>query len=198
MSRIVVGITGASGAVYGVTLLEHLLKKGHQVDLILTRSARIIIRDELGREWGRYFSETCEILGKTYAGEKLFYWDEADMTAPVASGSVTVQGMFIAPCSMKTLAGIAHGISSNLIERAADVTLKEGRSLVLIPRETPLSRIHLKNMLLASEMGATLLPAMPPFYNHPKSMEDLVKSIVGRALDLTGIENRLSPRWRKR
>jgi len=197
MSHFVIGISGASGAIYGVTLLEYLLKEGHQIYLILSRSARLIIRGELEQEWGTHFSETLEILKEKYAGQALIYCDESDMTAPVASGSIPVRGMFIAPCSMKTLAGIANGISSNLIERAADVTLKEGRPLILVPRETPLSRIHLKNMLLASEMGASLLPAMPPFYNHPRSIDDLVKSIVGRALDLIGIENGLSPRWKE-
>lgn len=197
VSNFVIGITGASGAIYGVTLLEHLLKEGHQIYLILTPSSRLIIRDELGCEWGTHFAETLKILDKKYADHALIYCDESDMTAPVASGSVLIQGMFIAPCSMKTLAGIANGISSNLIERAADVTLKEGRPLILIPREAPLNRAHLKNMLLASEIGATLLPAMPPFYNHPKSIDDLVKSIVGRALDLLGIENRLYPRWKE-
>ena len=197
VSSFVIGITGASGAIYGVTLLEYLLKEGHQIYLILTRSARLIIREELSCEWGTHFAETFEILNKQYAGHALIYCDESDMTAPVASGSVLVQGMFIAPCSMKTLAGIANGISSNLIERAADVSLKEGRPLILIPRETPLNRIPLKNMLLVSEIGATLLPAMPPFYNHPKSIDDLIKSIVGRALDLLGIENKLYPRWKE-
>ena len=197
MPSFVIGITGASGAVYGVTLLEYLLRERHRVYLMLTRSARVIVRGELKREWGSRFSETASRLHKAYADLPLVYCDESDMTAPVASGSVPTAGMVIAPCSMKTLAGIAHGYSSNLIERAADVTLKEGRPLILIPRETPLNRIHLKNMLAAAEMGATLLPAMPPFYNDPGSISDLVRSIVGRALDLLGLENKLYRRWRE-
>lgn len=195
MASYVIGISGASGAIYGVTLLEYLLKQHHQVYLVLSQSARTIIRGELGREWGTHFSETLEILNKSYAGHQLVYCDEADMTAPIASGSVPTQGMIVAPCSMKTLAGIAHGFSSNLIGRAADVTLKERRPLILIPRETPLHRIHLKNMLTVSEMGATLLPAMPGFYHRPQSINDLVHFIVARALDILGIKNDLSPRW---
>lgn len=190
-----IGISGASGAIYGVTLLEYLLKEQHQVYLILSPSARVIIREELGREWGRHFSETLEILKREYPKDQLIYCDEDDMTAPIASGSVLTGGMVVAPCSMKTLAGIAHGFSSNLIGRAADVTLKERRPLVLIPRETPLHRVHLKNMLAVSEMGAALLPAMPAFYHHPKSIDDLVRFVVARALDLIGVKNSLSTRW---
>lgn len=195
MPSYVIGISGASGAIYGVSLLEYLLKENHQVYLVLSRSARMIIREELGREWGSHFSETLEILKKTYAGHELVYCDEADMMAPIASGSVPTQGMVVAPCSMKTLAGIAHGFSSNLIGRAADVTLKEKRPLILIPRETPLHRVHLKNMLAVSEVGATLLPAMPGFYHQPQSIDDLVRFIVARALDLLGLKNDLSRRW---
>ncbi len=195
MPSYVIGISGASGAIYGVTLLEYLLKKKQKVYLILSPSARLIIRDELGREWGGKYPDTFEILSKIYSGSPLVYCDENDMMAPVASGSVPTEGMVIAPCSMKTLAGIAHGFSSNLIGRAADVTLKEGRPLILIPRETPLHHIHLKNMLTVAEMGATLLPAMPAFYNHPKSIDDLVRFIVSRTLDLMGVVNDLSPRW---
>ncbi|MEC4679019.1 MAG: UbiX family flavin prenyltransferase [Nitrospirota bacterium] len=195
MANYVIAISGASGAIYGVTLLEYLLKQKHRVYLVLSRSARVIIRGELGREWGHHFSETLEILNRTYAGHHLVYCDENDMSAPIASGSVPTQGMVVAPCSMKTLAGIAHGFSSNLIGRAADVTMKERRPLILIPRETPLHRVHLKNMLTVSEMGVTLLPAMPGFYNKPQSINDLVHFVVARALDLLGLKNDLSPRW---
>ncbi len=195
MSTYVLGISGASGAVYGVTLLDFLLKGRHRVYLILSPSARLIVREEMGLDWGRDFLGTADILAKRYAESELIYCDEQDMKAPVASGSVPTDGMVIAPCSMKTLAGISHGFSSSLIERAADVTLKERRPLILIPRETPLSRVHLKNMLCASELGATLLPAMPPFYNHPKSIDDLVRFIVGRTLDILGVKNDLYTRW---
>lgn len=195
MSSYVIAISGASGAVYGVTLLEYLLKAKHQVYLILSRSARLILREEMGLEWGHNHTESAEILAKRYQAYDLILCDENNMAAPVASGSVPTAGMIIAPCSMKTLSGIAHGYSSNLIERAADVSLKEGRKLILIPRETPMNRVHLKNMLIASELGATLLPAMPPFYHHPKTVEDMVNFIAGRALDLLGHKNQLYKRW---
>lgn len=196
MSTYVVAISGASGAVYGVRLLEYLLKEKYKVYLTLSHEARLIIRDELGLEWGSHFAETAEILKRKYADFDLVYCDEKDMTAPIASGSVLTQGMIVAPCSMKTLAAIAHGFSSNLIERAADVTLKERRPLLLIPRETPLSQVHLRNMLMLSEMGATLIPAMPAFYNHPRSIDDMVHFIVGRVLDGLKIENRIYNRWK--
>ncbi len=197
MPSFVVAISGASGAVYGVRLLEYLLKEKYRVYLTLTHEARFIIRDELGLEWGAHFSETAEILKKRYADFDLVYCDEKEMTAPIASGSVPTQGMIVAPCSMKTLAAIAHGFSSNLIERAADVTLKEKRPLLLIPRETPLSPVHLRNMLTLSEMGATLIPAMPAFYHHPRSIEDMIDFIVGRVLDSLKIENRIYQRWKE-
>ncbi|MFQ5543557.1 MAG: UbiX family flavin prenyltransferase [Nitrospiria bacterium] len=195
MKNYVLGITGASGAIYGVTLLNYLLGIGHHVYLSLTPEARFIIRGEMDLEWGHNFLETNEILKERYSDTHLTYCDEKEMSSPIASGSLLTEGMVIAPCSMKTLSGIAHGFSSNLIERAADVTLKERRPLILIPRETPLNQIHLRNMLLASEMGATLLPAMPAFYNRPESINDMVRFISGRALDLLSVENRLYTRW---
>ena len=117
------------------------------------------------------------------------------MYAPIASGSVRIDAMIVIPCSMKALASIANGFASNLIERAADVTLKEKRKLVIVPRETPLSAIHLRNMLTLSEMGCHIIPAMPAFYHHPKKIQDMVDFIVGRVLDSLGVENELSPRW---
>lgn len=122
-------------------------------------------------------------------------YDEKDITASIGSGSFVTEGMAIVPCSMHTLAGIAHGISDNLVLRAADVCLKERRKLVLVPRETPLSLVHLRNMTAAAEAGAIILPAMPAFYYRPKKIEDLVNFIVGRVLDNFGIEHTLFPRW---
>jgi len=197
MGTYVVAISGASGAVYGVRLLDYLLAEKHRIYLTLSPEARIIIKDEMGLDWGSNYSETSKILEKKYAAAELFYCDEKDLSAPIASGSVPTQGMVIAPCSMKTLASVAHGFSSNLIERAADVTLKEKRPLILVPRETPLSQIHLKNMLTLAEMGATLIPAMPAFYNHPRSIDDMIHFIVGRALDALKIENKIYARWRE-
>ncbi len=195
MKSYVIGIAGASGAVYGVTLLDFLLKAKHRVYLTLTHEARLIIKGEMGLDWGTNFQETSRILEKRYADFDLVCCDERDMTAPIASGSVPTEAMVIAPCSMKALAAIAHGISSTLIERAGDVTLKEKRPLILIPRETPLSRIHLSNMLLLADMGATLMPAMPAFYHRPKSIDDMVHFVVGRVLDALKIKNELITRW---
>ncbi len=195
--NITVAITGASGAIYGVRLLQYLLAEKHRVYLALSKEARLIIQEELSLFWGRSFEETSDILKKQYAGSDLIYCDENDITAPIASGSCPIDAMAIVPCSMKAIAAIAHGTSTNLIERAADVTLKERRALILVPRETPLSRVHLKNMLALSEMGVSLIPAMPAFYNHPKSIDDMVNFIVGRVLDMLGIKNRIYTRWKE-
>jgi 4-hydroxy-3-polyprenylbenzoate decarboxylase len=126
---------------------------------------------------------------------QLRYFDEDNMYAPIASGSAPVDGMVVIPCSMKALASIANGFASNLIERAADVTIKEKRKLIIVPRETPLSTIHLRNMLSLSEAGCHIIPAMPAFYHHPKKVQDMVDFIAGRVLDALGVENDLSPRW---
>lgn len=195
--KITVAITGASGAVYGVSLLEYLLKEKHKVNLILSPEARLIVHEELGVSWGNCHSETAELLKKRYPDTDLVYCNETDMTAPIASGSHPIDAMVVAPCSMKVIAAIAHGLSSNLIERAADVTLKERRPLILVPRETPLSSIHLANMLTLSKMGVWIIPAMPAFYNHPKTIEDMVGFIVGRVLDRLGISNQTYTRWKE-
>ncbi|MFQ5580140.1 MAG: UbiX family flavin prenyltransferase [Nitrospiria bacterium] len=195
MKSYVIAISGASGAVYGVTLLDFLLRAGYKVYLTLTHEARLIIKGEMGLDWGGNFQESAKILGEKYGDYDLVCCNEGDMASPIASGSVPTEGMVVAPCSMKALAAIAHGISSTLVERAADVTLKEKRPLILIPRETPLSRIHLGNMLLLADMGATLMPAMPAFYHRPKSIDDMVQFVVGRALDALKIKNELITRW---
>jgi 4-hydroxy-3-polyprenylbenzoate decarboxylase len=126
---------------------------------------------------------------------QLRYFDEDNLYAPIASGSSPVDGMVVIPCSMKALSSMAHGFASNLIERAADVTIKEKRKLIIVPRETPLSTIHLRNMLALSEVGCHIIPAMPAFYHHPKKITDMVDFIAGRVLDALGVENDLSPRW---
>jgi 4-hydroxy-3-polyprenylbenzoate decarboxylase len=126
---------------------------------------------------------------------QLRYFDEDNMYTPIASGSTPVDAMVVIPCSMKALSSIANGFASNLIERAADVTLKERRKLILVPREMPLSAIHLRNMLTLAEMGAHIVPAMPGFYHHPKHLQDIVDFVVGRVLDAMGVENSIAPRW---
>jgi 4-hydroxy-3-polyprenylbenzoate decarboxylase len=181
--RLVVAITGASGAVYGKRLLEVFYEKNVETHLIITNVAENIIRDELGLS-----KETiAKLATRSYANDNL--------TAPITSGSFKTDGMIIVPCSTKTLAGIAHGYSDNLVLRAADVTIKERRKLVLVLRETPLSPIHLKNMLYLARLGVVILPAAPAFYFKPRTIDDLANFIVGRILELFGIEHNLYKKW---
>ncbi len=181
--RIVLGISGASGAVYGVRLLQELKRANVEVSLIITEHGR----DVLGMETG--------IPPEELEKEADYSYSNSDLTAPPASGSHPFDAVVICPCSMSTLSRIAAGISDNLITRAAGVCLKEGRRLILVPRETPLSTIYLRNMLSLSEAGAVILPPTPAFYHHPKTMEDLVNFIVGRVLDRLGVEHHLYRRW---
>lgn len=181
--HLIVAITGASGVVYGKRLLEVLRQKKVETYLIISKAAEAIIEHEL--------DTTKKELEKLAS----HVFDVDDLSAPVASGSFPTDGMIVIPCSMKTLAGIAHGYSENLILRAADVMLKEKRKLILVPRETPLSVVHLRNMLGLGNQGVFILPAMPGYYHGPDSVEDLVDFVVGKALDLLGIEHKLFKRW---
>jgi len=196
VKRYVVGITGASGSVYGKRLVQVLLQAG--IDLIITDAGRKVLRHELGWEIEGDFQQQQNAveryLGKTGPG-LVNYYDCNDLMAPVASGSVPVDGMVVVPCTMATAANIAHGRSGNLLERAADVMLKEKRPLVLVPRETPLNQIHLHNLLTLSELGVHLVPAMPGFYQKPQTIADLVDFIVGRVLNLLHIEHSLFQSW---
>jgi len=183
--KLIVAITGASGVIYGKRLLEVLKEKDVETHLIISRTATKLIEYELGTK-----PENMEKLAAhTYSADDLF--------APVASGSFKTDGMVIIPCSMKTMAGIANGYSDNLILRAAEVALKEKRKLILVPRETPLSSIHINNMLKLSRLGAIIVPAMPAYYHKPKHIDDLVDFIVGKVLDLLGIEHKLFKRWQE-
>lgn len=189
MSRYIVGVTGASGSVYALKLIRTLLEKGHEVHLVITDNGKKVITYETG-------------LGEKYLLEELSAWngnlilhDNQDLFSSIASGSYITQGMVVVPCSMATLGEIAQGVSKTLLGRAADVCLKERRKLVLVPRETPLSTIHLRNMLTLSESGAIILPAMPAFYNKPATLEDMVDFIVGRVLRSLGVENTLYKEW---
>ena len=181
--RVVVGITGATGAIYGVRLLEQLQSHGVETHLVLSRwGARTLLHET------PYTRQQVEALAHTtYA--------PGDMGAAISSGSFQTSGMIIAPCSAKTLGAIAHGYGDSLIHRAADVVLKERRMLVLAVREAPLSEIHLENMLKLSRMGAVILPPMPAFYNHPRTVDDLVDHTVARMLDQFGIEMTGAVRW---
>jgi 4-hydroxy-3-polyprenylbenzoate decarboxylase len=197
MSIYTVAITGASGAPYAVRLLKALVDGGHTVNVSISGEGLSILRDETGLALSG--SETdirLALQGHLGAKEgRINYFSEENMYAPIASGSVRIDAMVVIPCSMKALASIANGFASNLIERAADVTLKEKRKLVIVPRETPLSSIHLKNMLTLAELGCHIIPAMPAFYQRPGTISDLVDFVAGRVLDSLGIENDLSPRW---
>lgn len=190
---LVVAMTGASGAPYAVRLLHVLARSGRRVHLTISPSAVQVLRDELGLEVDLDAFNPLS-LGIREAG-RIIYHHHADFSAGIASGSFPTGGMVILPCSMSTLGSIAGGITTNLITRAADVHLKERRKLILVPRETPLSLIHLQNMVTATQAGAIVLPAMPGWYHRPRRLEDLVDFVVARICDQLGIANALAPRW---
>jgi len=197
MSIYTIAITGASGATYGMRVLRALITGGHNVYLTITGDGLHILNDETGLMLKGSETDIQYTLEKHLEAKEgqLRYFDEDNLYAPIASGSSPVDGMVVIPCSMKALSSMAHGFASNLIERAADVTIKEKRKLIIVPRETPLSTIHLRNMLALSEAGCHIIPAMPAFYHHPKKITDMVDFIAGRVLDALGLENDLSPRW---
>jgi 4-hydroxy-3-polyprenylbenzoate decarboxylase len=197
VKEIVVAVTGASGALYAGRLLRALLIGGHGVHLVLSKYGRYLLREELGF---RPDQETLtEFLIRLYGEEitagTLREYSVADQSSAIASGSFDTDGMVIVPCSIKTLSGIAHGHAENLIERAADVVLKERRRLIMVVRETPLNLIHLRNMTAVTEAGAVVLPAMPAFYQQPQTFDDLGDFIAGRICSLLGIQHALFPRW---
>jgi len=223
--QIVVAITGASGVTYAIRLIEVLLAAACDVHLTISQAGRTVLKEELDltvdldnfqpssllldsqdsaedtklrllRGMAGVAGESSHVLGVPI-GEPgtLYYHHFKRLTAPIASGSFITHGMVICPCSMSTLSTIVHGGGNNLIHRAAEVHLKEGRKLILVPRETPLSLIHLRNLALAAEAGATVLPAMPAFYHNVLTVRDLVDFIVARIIDQLGIENELIRRW---
>lgn len=181
--KIVVGITGSSGVIYGIKLLHFLNEFGVETHLVLSKWAEKNIEIET--------DENITQIKKMAS----FEYKENDMAASISSGSFKTNGMIIIPCSMKTLASIANGYDDNLISRAASVTIKENRKLVIVPRETPLSQIHLSNMLKLAKIGVIILPAMPGFYHRPKTVNDLVLHIVGKTLDQFEINNDVFKRW---
>ena len=195
--RVCVAITGASGAAYGLRLVEVLLTAGTQVYLILSDAARVVCREELGLELPPSAADVTGFLNTRFGVERdlLSVYAQNDWFAPMASGSNAPRAMVVCPCSGGTLSAIAHGLSENLIERAADVMLKEGLKLILVPRESPVSTIHLENMLKLARMGVRILPASPGFYQRPQKVEDLVDFIVARILDQLGVPNRIGQRW---
>jgi len=193
--RWVVGWTGASGATYGVTLVRELLAAGIRVHLVISDAGWRVLKEELGWDATKRMESLRSGLGLEANDNRLTYHPQGDIGASIASGSFLCDGMVVIPCSMGTLAAIAHGSSDNLLARAADVTLKEGRRLLLVPRETPLSAIHLENMLKLARLGVRIIPAMPAFYYGPQTLEDAVRFMVGKVMDGMGIPHRLYRRW---
>ncbi|THG92034.1 aromatic acid decarboxylase [Alkalihalobacillus alcalophilus ATCC 27647 = CGMCC 1.3604] len=188
-----VGITGASGAIYGVTLVRELLRQEFDVHLIITEAGWQVFKEELLLDTTNREQLLSELFADGYHNLTVHHLH--NYAASIASGSFRNEGMVIIPCSMGTLSGIAHGASGNLLERTADVMLKEGRKLVIVPRETPLHQIHLENMLTLTKMGAHILPAMPGFYHLPETIDDLVKFVVGKTLDRLEVEHEMFKRW---
>ena len=197
VKSIAVAITGASGALYATRTLAALLSAGVAVELVVTDYGRRLLRDELGE--AAALDRLLPFLAAKYGPEveraPLTVHSNKDLGASIASGSHDCGGMVIVPCSMKTLAGVAHGLSRSLVERAADVMLKERRPLVIVPRETPMSLPQLRNMVLCAEAGAIILPAMPAFYQLPATLDDLADFMAGKILGSLGFEHALYPRW---
>lgn len=189
MKKIVVGITGASGSIYAKRMIEVLASQDITVHVISTDTGKKVFHYEIGIKLESWISE----LQKTYPHVKLE--DNQNLFAGVASGSYGFDAVIILPCSMGTMAEISHGLSSNLLCRAADVALKESRDLIIVPRETPLNTIHLENMCHLSKVGAKIIPAMPGFYHHPQTMDDLINFVVGKVLSYLKIEHQLFKTW---
>ena len=183
-SRLIVGISGASGVIYGVRLLQALKTLPVETHLVMTRTAEVTLAHETKLK----VADVRRLADVAYP--------ISDLAAAISSGSFQTMGMIVAPCSMRSLGEIAHGISSNLLTRAADVVLKERRRLVLVARETPLHTIHLRNLLTVSEVGAIVAPPMPAFYNKPKTLDDVVDHTVGRLLDLFDLDTGKVKRWK--
>jgi 4-hydroxy-3-polyprenylbenzoate decarboxylase len=199
MTRFFVGLTGASGHAYARALVQALVDAGHDVDLSVTEAGAKVLRHELGVEAGARGERLAEHLAELAGAERvraLRAFPSDAIEAPPSSGTALTGGVILCPCSMGTLSRVSVGFSSNLVERAADVALKEGRRLVLVPRETPLSVVHLENLLRLARLGAVVLPAMPGFYHRPKTVDELVAHVTGKILDRLGVEHAVSARWK--
>tara|TARA_Y100001936_G_C16089281_1_gene684545 strand:- start:4472 stop:5083 length:612 start_codon:yes stop_codon:yes gene_type:complete len=192
-----IAFTGASGMHYGIRLLEKILDSKNNVFLMYSQAAQIVAQQEIKLTLSSRIKETEEFLNNHFKTKKgqLRIFGQKEWFAPVASGSNLADAMIICPCTMGTLAAISSGLAQNLIERAADVMLKENRKVILVPRETPFSATHLDNMQKLIRCGSVILPANPGFYHHPKSVQDLVDFVVARILDHINIEHSLIPRW---
>src|SRR3982751_1990554 len=192
-----IGITGASGAIYATRTMAALLERGHHLEVIISDYGRRLLRDELGdRAAVEKLVDSLEsIYGEGVRNGTYTVHSNKDLGAKVASGSQDCEGMVVVPCSMKSLAGIANGLSRNLVERAADVMLKERRTLIVVPREPPMSLPQLRNMVLCAEAGAMMLPAMPAFYQQPRTLDDLADFMAGKVLAALGFEHDLYAPW---
>jgi flavin prenyltransferase len=199
MGNCVVAVTGASGSCYGLRLIEQLILAGHEVTAVFTGAGRDVAAFELGLELPEDGAGVSAVALATFlelpSADRLRVVDSSDLFDAIASGSHHVDAMIVAPCSMGFVAAVAQGHAADLPQRAADVMLKERRPLILVPRETPLSLIHLRNLTVAAEAGAIIVPAMPAFYSKPESVDDLVNFVVGKVLDLLEVEHGLFKRW---
>jgi flavin prenyltransferase len=197
MRNITIAITGASGAIYATRTMAALMAQGCHLELVISDYGRRLLRDELGDSASA--DKLAEFLLAKYGEDvkqgRYTLYSNKDLGAKIASGSQNSEGMVVVPCSMKTLAGIAHGLSRNLVERAADVMLKERRTLIIVPRETPMSLPQLRNMTLCAEAGAMIMPAMPAFYQMPKTLDDLADFMAGKILSALGFSHDLYPSW---
>ena len=193
----IVAITGASGTLYGLRLIQELLKRGDDTAVIISPSGFLVLEQETGLRLKGDRLGVAKGLRKYFGRTrgKINYYPSNDISSQLSSGSSLIRDMVVCPCSMGTLARIASGISGNLIERTADVVLKEKGRLIIVPRETPLNQIHLENMLKLCKMNAHIIPAMPAFYHKPEKIGELVDFVVGKVMDAMGIENRLYKRW---
>ena len=195
---IAIAITGASGALYATRTMAALLERGCHLELIVSDYGKRLLRDELGEQAAidKLLPYLESSYGESVRNGTFTLYSNKDLGARMASGSQNCDSMVVVPCSMKTLAGIAHGLSRNLVERAADVMLKERRMLIIVPRETPMSLPQLRNMVLCAEAGAMIMPAMPGFYQMPQTLEDLSNFMAGKILSALGFQHELYPAWK--
>ena len=197
MKQVVVAMTGASGAAYGLRLIQRLGEKGIKQHLLFSEAARVVLKQEVDLVLPEAEEDVAKAIAAhlNISSDLLRHYHQTDWFSPVASGSAGIRHMVVVPCSMGSMARIAGGISDNLLERAADVMLKERGYLILVPRETPLSSIHLEHMLKLSQMGVDIIPAMPGFYHRPESVDELVDFVVDRVLDHLGVNSEEVKRW---
>ncbi len=195
MKKYILAITGATGPVIGLRVLRELVRAA-EVHMVISGQSFSIMRDEAGVKLAGVTEADIQKKVREFTGsENVFYYDEKDFESPISSGSFKTDGMFVVPCSMKSLSGIANGYSNSLVERAADVTIKEGRPLLLSPREMPFHAIHLENMLKLARLGVKIAPPVIGFYHKPKNIDDIVDFIAGKILDLMAIEHDIYKRW---